>query len=229
MEEIVKILKEFSKEEIELLERSDRQYKALERLYGCFKGREGEFLKLVCANALMSYQLQMKGEDYWEAFSRFFCGEWKRTGDLEEFLSLYNRRFLSSKLKRLKRVLNCVEKVEVEKVSSAFELAKTLAECLGQKVSSKTVVFAVKMVNYAFKIVYGKELAELDRVAIPVDSRIGKISTDLEFWKRISEKVGIPQIKLDAVFWISQNEENLKGLPPSLREKLRKVKGIIKI
>ena len=87
--ELLKLLKSFTEEEIKLLESKDRQYRALKKLFSAV--REPElFLKLVVINALLSYQLQMKGEDYWETFSRFFS-ENPNPENFEEFLNIASK------------------------------------------------------------------------------------------------------------------------------------------
>jgi len=226
--ELLKFLKSFSKEEIKLLESQDRQYRALKELFSAVKDRE-LFLKLVVANALLSYQLQMKGEDYWEAFSRFFS-ENPAPERFEEFLRNYNRRFLPAKLKRLKKVITCIEKITKEKSILAFgnnlkELVRELSLCLNQKEDSKTVVFAAKMFMYGYRIATGKEPKGLEEIAIPLDSRLSKINRDKKFWRELSAKSGIPQIHLDALFWIPLKDLNL---PTDLREKIEKLRESVK-
>ncbi len=230
--ELPKFLRSFSQEEILLLESRDRQYKALEKLFASLKEPE-LFLKLIVINALLSYQLQMKGENYWETFSRFFSQN-PELSKFEEFLKLYNRRFLSSKLKRFKRVIKCLEKIIEEGSILRFgnnlkDLVRKLASCLNQREDSKTIVFAAKMFMYGYRIALGEEPKGLEDIAIPVDSRLSKINPDKEFWKELSNKSGIPQIHLDAIFWIpaGMKEEELKELPENLRTKLEQLRKII--
>ncbi len=223
MEKLITALKEFTEKDITEIEENDRQFKAIKKLYEKFKGKEEEFYKLVVINALMSYQLQMKGEEYWENFAAFFS-DGKGIEDFEKFLKRFNKRFLTAKLKRLKKAINCVSQVKVEQVRNANRLVEKLAKCMRQKKDSKTIVFAAKMMNYAVRIAEGKELTGLEKIAIPLDSRIKKVSGNKDFWEKLSEKTGIPQIKLDAVFWICQNEEHLKSLPKNLVAKLREIK-----
>jgi DNA-(apurinic or apyrimidinic site) lyase len=230
--ELLKLLKSFTEEEIKLLESKDRQYRALKKLFSAV--REPElFLKLVVINALLSYQLQMKGEDYWETFSRFFS-ENPNPENFEEFLRLYNKRFLPAKLKRLKKVIRCIEKITEEKSILSFgnnlkKLVKELSSCLNQKEDSKTVVFAAKMFMYGYKIITGKEPEGLEGIAIPLDSRLSKINSNKKFWKELSEQSGIPQIHLDAIFWIpaGMKEEEMEELPENLREKLERLRQIL--
>ncbi len=228
MENLLKVLKEFSKKDIERLESFDRQYRALEKLHKEIKNPE-IFLKLVVINALMSYQLQMKGEKYWETFSESFSKN-PEIEKFEEFIKTYNRRFLNAKLKRLNKVIKCVEKLFsnyslMDLGKDLTILVKELSECLNQKTDSKTVVFAAKMFMYGYRITFGENPKKLEEIAIPIDSRLSKISSDKNFWKELSEKSGIPQIKLDAVLWIPTGmEENfLKELPEELKLKIGRV------
>ena len=230
--ELLKLLKSLTKEEIELLESNDRQYRALKKLFSSLKEPE-LFLKLVVVNALLSYQLQMKGEAYWEAFSRYFS-ENPNLENFAEFLKLYNRRFLPAKLKRLKKVLRCIEEITKDRSILSFgenlkKLVEELALCLNQKKDSKTVVFAAKMFMYGYRIVTGKEPERLEDIAIPVDSRLSKINPDKEFWKELSRKSGIPQIHLDAVFWVpaGMKEEKMEGLPENLKGKLKRLRQLL--
>jgi DNA-(apurinic or apyrimidinic site) lyase len=230
-EKLIELLKEFSLKEVEEVELRDRQFVALKELYRNLEDRE-LFFKLVLINALLSYQLQMKGEDYWEAFSEFF--KWKKgVEDFPEFLSKYNRRFLTAKLKRFEKVKPCVEELfkrfSLDELGSAPSLiADNLARCLNQSKSAKTVVFAVKMFSYAYKIAFGKFPDNLWDVEIPLDSRLKRLISSVKEWREVAEAVGIPPIRLDALIWVPMGEssENLNKFPPSLREKLLKLKEI---
>ncbi|WP_456455604.1 N-glycosylase/DNA lyase, partial [Thermovibrio sp.] len=147
MEKLVEALKSFTLSDVREIEESDRQYRALRELYLALKDRE-LFFKLVLLNSLLSYQLQMRGEDYWEKFSSFF--KERALEEFEEFLSLYNRRFLPSKLKRYKKALKCVnslfEKYSLEDLGRDLPLLTNyLSKCMGQKKDAKTIVFAAKM------------------------------------------------------------------------------------
>ena len=233
MENLLKVLKEFSKEDIERLESFDRQYRALEKLYKEIKNPP-DFLKLVVINALMSYQLQMKGEKYWETFSEFFS-ESPEIERFEEFIKTYNKRFLNAKLKRLDKVIKCVEKLFsnyslMDLGKDLTILVKELSECLNQKTDSKTVVFAAKMFMYGYRIAFGENPKKLEEIAIPIDSRLSKISSDKNFWKELSEKSGIPQIRLDAVLWIpmGMSEEEIEKLPEDLKSQSSNLKKFLR-
>jgi len=225
---LTELLKEFTLEDIERIESSDRQFRALEELFRELKNPR-EFLKLVVINALLSYQLQMKGEEYWEAFSEFFK---KRSLEaFPRFLSLYNRRFLGARLRRFERVKRCVEELfdrfSVDEIGkNLFILVDFLSECLGQKRDAKTVVFAAKMFMYGYKIAFGRYPRGLDRIEIPLDSRLKRIIPDVRQWRELSEKVGIPPLRLDGLIWVSVGGES--SIPPSLKEKVERLKRALK-
>ncbi|MEO2069143.1 MAG: N-glycosylase/DNA lyase [Desulfurobacteriaceae bacterium] len=232
MEKLIETLKSFREEEIEKLEEFDRQFLALKKLYFLVKNKE-TFLKLIVTNALMSYQLQMKGEDYWEKFSEFFSKN-PEIQKFEEFIRKYNRRFLNAKLKRLKKVISCVENLfslySVEDLGNDLTLlVKELSKCLSQKQDAKTIVFSAKMFMYGYRIAFGKNPKNLEKISIPLDSRLSKISKDKTFWKELSEETKIPPIRLDAIFWIpmGMKKEEIEKLPKRLKEKIEGIRKII--
>ena len=221
------ILKNFTQKDIEKLEKLDRQYKALKKLYENLKD-EKLFFKLVLINALMSYQLQMKGEDYWEVFSKFFS-ENQTIDAFERFIAFYNKRFLSAKIKRLKKVIFCVEKLFNFYSIKHFEenlylLVKKLSTCLSQKEDAKTIVFAAKMFMYAYKIVYNKKPKELENIFIPLDIRLSKISKNKNFWLNLFKNINFSPIELDVLLWVPQNldKKTLNSLDEDLRRKIER-------
>ena len=232
MENLLKALSQFSVEDALKIEELDRQYKALQRLHSSLKDNEF-FLKLVLVNSLLSYQLPTKGESYWENFAEFFS-KGKTLRDFEDFLKLHNNRFLSGKLKRLKKVLPLIEKISkkelLEFCKNPKQLLEYLSEGLNQPKSAKTLVFAVKMFIYACRIATGKKVLAPFDIDIPLDVRLKKISDDLNFWREISKKLGIPPLHLDAIVWVTMgaNREFIEKLPEDLKEKVLNLKGEIK-
>ena len=202
-------VKRFSEKDILLIEKKDPQYKALELLYG-FLNDKILFFRLVLINSLLSYQLNMKGEKYWELFSDFFSTG-KSLDDFPLFLKLHNYRILNAKLKRFQKVKNVIDsaiKSEEDIKSLANDLKKFLdiiAISLNQKRDAKTVVFAVKMFIYAFRIAFCKDIFAPCGIMIPLDSRISKISEDKDFWRKLEKETGIPLLHIDAVLWLSDN------------------------
>jgi len=167
------------------VEERDPQYKALRYLY---KRKGWEALPLVVGNALVSYQLPMRGEEYWWAFARS-AGEGTA---LEEFVGRHNRRLLPAKLKRLKRGRVVWERVERD--WGLEELYRRLRALYGRQ---KTVSFAVKMAGY-FKRAAGEEVVFPFSIPLPYDSRIARLSKALgvgrAFWDELAEEVGIPPL-----------------------------------
>lgn len=226
MEELIKALKTFTIEDVEKIERADRQFKALLELYKNLQNPK-EFFKLILINALLSYQLQMKGEEYWEAFSDYFS-QGKKAEDFPDFLSAYNRRFLGAKLKRFNRAKKCVE--ELLKRFSLKELGEDLtrlvdflSKCLNQKREAKTIVFAAKMFSYGYKVAFDRYPEGMWEVEIPLDSRLKKVLPSTKEWRKVAQEVNIPPIRLDALIWVLMGGES--SIPDSLKEKAEKLKA----
>ena len=232
LKRLSQVLKEFSLEDALRMEKFDRQYRALENLYNSLRD-EGLFLKLVLVNALLSYQLPTKGEIYWENFARFFAKN-PSPERFEEFLKRHNNRFLNSKLRRLQKVLRVVERLTVEELKSFCQnptlLLDYLSENLGQEKSAKTLVFAVKMFIYACRIAGGKRVVAPFEIEIPLDVRLRKIAPSLEFWRNLSREVNIPPLHLDTLVWVTMGADKrfLENLPPELKEKVVKLKEVLK-
>jgi len=232
LKRLSQVLKEFSLEDALRLEKFDRQYRALENLYNSLRD-EGLFLKLVLVNALLSYQLPTKGEIYWENFARFFAKN-PSPERFEEFLKRHNNRFLNSKLRRLQKVLRVVERLTVEELKSFCQnptlLLDYLSENLRQEKSAKTLVFAVKMFIYACRIATGGKLVAPFEIEIPLDVRLRKIAPSLEFWRNLSREVNIPPLHLDTLVWVTMGADKrfLENLPPELKEKVVKLKEVLK-
>ena len=229
MEELTKALASFSPQDIEAVEEADRQFKALFELYQRLREPE-EFLKLVVINALLSYQLQMKGEEYWEAFSKYFSNG-RGINNFPDFLSKFNRRFLGAKLKRFKKVKECVEelfkKYPLEEIGRRLPLlVEALSECLGQRRDAKTVVFAAKMFMYGYKIAFNRYPEGLWEIEIPLDSRLKKVLPSTKEWRRVAEEVGIPPIRLDALIWVPMGGES--SIPEELKAKVEKLKSALR-
>jgi len=206
----------------------DRQYKALKRLYSNLKNDE-LFFKLVLVNALLSYQLPTKGERYWENFADFFS-QGKKLKDFEEFLKIYNNRFLSAKIKRFRKVLPLIDRLSkkelIEFCQSPEKLLDYLAKGLNQPPSAKTLVFAVKMFIYACRIATERRIKAPFDIDIPLDVRLKRISKDLQFWRELAKKLEIPPLHLDAVIWTTMgaDKEFIQSIPEDLRKKVLNLK-----
>jgi DNA-(apurinic or apyrimidinic site) lyase len=231
--ELLEILKEFTLKDAIAVEKIDRQYKALERLYRALEDKE-LFFKLVLVNALLSYQLPTKGENYWENFARYFS-EHPELEKFEDFLKKYNNRFLSSKLRRLQKVLRAIKPLTLKDFAQFCKNPERLLNYLSRKLNqdreSKTLVFTVKMFIYACRVVTGKDIIAPHTVFIPLDVRLKKISPEREFWLKLGKEIGIPLLHLDAVIWVTMGakEEFLKRIEDTnLSDKLLRLKKVLK-
>ncbi|WP_233418074.1 N-glycosylase/DNA lyase [Desulfurococcus amylolyticus] len=138
---------------IEILRRADPQFKAVETLISSRGVNEASIL--IIANSLISYQLSVKGEEYWAMFSHYFSDKGKRVS-LNEFTSFMglsgNTRLLNQKKQRLARFLSSSIVRELSDNGLKYcidllELNRQLSRLYGGDYS-KTVVFAVKMYSY---------------------------------------------------------------------------------
>ncbi|MEM5873130.1 MAG: N-glycosylase/DNA lyase, partial [Candidatus Aenigmatarchaeota archaeon] len=155
--ELVEILKKFRIEEILYFEENyDRQFLALKNLYKNLNNRE-MFIKLSILNAVNSFKLKMRGEEYWEKFSEFFSVK-KSYEYFLEFLKSYNNIFLSIKLRRFKKVKKFLDKEiksenDIEKLLNLKRFVENLSKTLNQKQTDKTIVFSAKILGYTLRII----------------------------------------------------------------------------
>ena len=198
----------------------DEQFHALRALFD--KRDNGRyFCVLVLLNGLVSYKLSGTGEDYWWEFSNYFVANGFSGNPVEDIISFlgvsrYNKRFLNTKISRVKKFSRVYGRIltNIEYYSENFlELRRLISRALGAREDSKTVVFSIKMFNYAVRIAYGKKVSLPMEIAIPLDFRILKISKwlglkerdSLNFWFDLSRTIGIPPPHVDSILWIAVN------------------------
>ena len=225
-------LKKFTLEDALKIESQDRQFLALKRLYESKKFSNELYLFLIIANALISFQLSWKGEDYREEFSeevgRNFWRNRKKKDIYEFFENLLkngknNRRFIDLKLKRIQKILDGFEdRIEMGKFEKYYKnmdrLAEDLAEIMRQAKDAKTIVFAVKMFSYGARNVFGYVERFPFSLNIPIDSRLEKLylaEVGRNFWRslkkkeisgfyqNLAKKLNIPPLHLDAILWVN--------------------------
>jgi DNA-(apurinic or apyrimidinic site) lyase len=235
-EEIIRLIKKFTINDVkEIEEKLDKQFLALKKLSKNFDDKE-LLIKLIIINALLSYYLPMKGEQYWQKFSEFFSKKENQSLDkFEEFLRKYNYRLLKQKLTRLEKAKKAVEKLDLQKIdyfaNNLDEFIEYLALNLNQNKNSKTIVFATKMFNYIYRIISNDFIPMPRSAMIPLDVRIKKISSSIKFWKELREKLPYSLLHLDSLLWITMGlkEEEIKKSPINreLKEKLLKLKYLL--
>ncbi|NJE48809.1 N-glycosylase/DNA lyase [Thermococcus sp. 9N3] len=213
---LVEILRELGLDCAKTIEEKvDLQFDALRNLRENLKDDE-LFIKLVMANALVSYQLSGKGEDWWWEFSRHFSENPPR--DIAEAYAQFlpnsktNRRLVAGKLKRIERVEPFLESLSMDELRDYYfngmeRLRDDLAKVMNAKRSAKTIVFAVKMFGYAGRIAFGAFVPYPMAIEIPDDVRINAYTKHftteppVSFWKGIAEKTEIPPLHIDSILW----------------------------
>lgn len=171
------------------LELCDPQFKAVKRL--CSVCYPYTAPLLASLNALVSYRLNCRGEEYWREFADFtidYCKS-KTINTLSEcvkviieFLSKSqcNTLFRRSKINRLLSVIRHgdVDAVYVWRLFSKNpeNYRVWLSKRLNANPNAKTIVFAIKMYYYGCRACLDADLILPYSIPIPVDKRIALIS-----------------------------------------------------
>ncbi|ASJ08909.1 N-glycosylase [Thermococcus siculi] len=228
--ELVRILGELGLDCARTIEEKvDLQFDALRNLRENL-GNDELFIKLVVANAIVSYQLSAKGEQWWWEFSRYFSAN-PPGGSIAEAYSEFlpnsrtNRRIVAGKIRRLERLEPFLESLDVAALREYYfggmeRLRDDLAGTLNSKKSAKTIVFAVKMFGYAGRISFGEFVPYPMTIEIPDDVRINAYTKHftneppVSFWARIAEETGIPPLHIDSILWpvLGGSDEVLRRL-----------------
>ncbi len=211
-------------------ERRDPQMKAAEALAGrCGPAHTPALLGL---NALVSYMLTERGEEFWKTFSGFASE--KCMGDdplsiVMEFTRIFNRFNLKAKLTRLQKVAGCLSHANPGVFNDLKEYWLFLTRCLNLEGDEKTLVFSVKMVYYGLKA-SGKKVTVPTEIPIPVDRRVSIITLTstmirppaatlqavrkaagellrrrkkvASIWDEVARLSGVPPLHLDAPVWL---------------------------
>ncbi|MEZ0319081.1 MAG: N-glycosylase/DNA lyase [Pyrobaculum sp.] len=231
VEEVVNALNKFGIESIIQLETRDPQYAAV---CGVVR-RHGEEVgaRLAMLNALVSYRLLGRGEEHWKYFSQHFQQEVEDV--CKSFLtyletSPYLRLGVENKKRRILKTCNYIPDLENLK-----NTLLTLSKLLQSEPDQKTLVFTLKILNYAYSCSRGAvRLLPMD-VPIPVDFRVASLSwcaglVDMApreamrryrevqaVWNEIAQLTGIPPLHIDTVLWLAGRAvlygENIHGLP----------------
>ena len=221
--ELYKKLKEFNLKDAVHLEEKDIQFVALKQLYENKNMSDSNYLFLIIANSLICYQLSWKWENYWEEFSKIL--ENKNFKNFEEIYIFFkfflpesknNKRFIETKLKRVKKIENFYKDFiwkEKHYYENMLGLRDVLAKTMNQKNDAKTIVFAIKMFNYWARNIFSF-VKNPDNISIPIDSRLEKLfekyNSDYDnsciFFYNLSKKLNISPLHLDAILWVNYDE-----------------------
>jgi len=144
---------------------------------------------LASMNALVSYELNCRGEKYWNEFSSFmnsYCITMDNSigsmiNTIVKFIqvSQCNKRYRSVKIERIKKLLSCKDFSDIvmkEPSEVIMKLNKVLAKCLNTSQVSKTIVFAVKMYYYGHRACSNIDLTLPMNLPIPVDRRVALVT-----------------------------------------------------
>ncbi len=221
--EALSLLKPF----IDKLESEDPQFIAIKRLAEALGPKA---LALAIGNALISYRLSGRGEEYWTELAEFFLKNPDK--DLVDFLynSKYNKVLRKQKEARIRKVEDLLKEVERDpkRFADLNLLREELKRRLRAKGNEKTLVFALKMAYYYFKAM-GEEVK--GDAPLPMDLRISALTfasglvnahpdeimgrkrdMALKAWEEACKRAGVKMINADALVWLAA-----KGLRESLK------------
>lgn len=180
------ILRELGLEVVKKIEEHDPQFRAVTRVCRCVGGLAPLLSSL---NALVSYMLNCRGEEYWHEYAQWACehaevlrGEELPAPLLVDFLrsSRCNRRLLNAKIRRLKQLASCNELAKYLDyrafTKNPVRFAADMAKCLRSRVYSKTVLFSVKMYYYGVRACRYADPVLPASLPIPVDSRVFRVA-----------------------------------------------------
>jgi DNA-(apurinic or apyrimidinic site) lyase len=186
---------------------------------------------LLGINALVSYMLTERGEEFWDSFSKFASERCSSdpVSVVIEFTRIFNRFNLKAKLTRLQKVMKCLSYAGMETFTDLEKYWSFLRKCLNLKGDEKTLVFSVKMVYYGLKA-SGMKVEAPSNVPIPVDRRVSivtltsgiikgseptlqgirKDAAELmrrrrrvtSVWNEVARRSAIPPLHLDAPVWL---------------------------
>ncbi len=186
IEKLSDLIRSIGIKTIYYIEDHDKQFEAMKILHSRTK-HTGYVCLLAVSNALISYRLSMKGEDYWLLFAKYFSKThpnfFKALDNIVNFLNTYkvNRILLKQKISRLRKFYESrISRTLFEKPwyysKDITKLWRELARNLNTSPRRKTIVFSVKMFYYAYYASTGVRISLPYEIPIPVDFRVALIS-----------------------------------------------------
>ena len=193
IDEIVLLLRKLGLPFLKRLEERDPQFRALSSL----KGICSRIVPAVaCLNALISYMLTCRGEEYWLEFSSYLRREltgcyiedkdYIKISNLIDLVirfvrfSKCNKRFRKLKVARLRRIARNPEAnmlLDTEFfINNTTGFWESLAKLVGAKPESKTILFSIKMYYYGLRSCLELDITLPYEIPLPVDIRIAKLT-----------------------------------------------------
>ncbi|MEM4036048.1 MAG: N-glycosylase/DNA lyase [Fervidicoccaceae archaeon] len=206
------------------LERGDPQFEAISRLAASSRD-PGLFVAMVVANALVSYKLTSRGEEFWAEFS--LAASSSDASSVAEFFERFlresraNRALLEQKLSRVRAFesssLSALLRARWPEILSSEEGLRVLWLKLSQLFGpSKTSAFAVKMAYYAARAL-GLEPDPPREVPVPVDLRVALVTATSglvagRHWREVWRELRGGKRELASRAWVAVAER--AAIPP---------------
>jgi len=210
-------------QKIDFFERNyDSQFKSLKKIVDTYPSKIWYIAFWAIQDALISFQLSWKWEDWHEEFSDFMTKNfnlfvvdnflfWKKL--LENWKN--NRRLVNLKLSRIEKTSLFKDEIILnwqKYYMNMVWLNKLIASKMNQPVYAKTVVFSIKFFSYVARQKLGFVPFPFD-ISIPVDSRIKKKYFEItgqewtdsiirKYFNELWKNKGIPPLHLDSLLWV---------------------------
>lgn len=232
LKRVIETLRRLGIEEVLKLERRDPQYRAVCNVVK----RHGETVgsRLAMLNALISYRLTGKGEEHWEYFGKYFsqlevidlCRDFLKYIETSPFLKIG----VEARKKRALKACDYVPNLEDLGLT-----LRQLSHIVGARREQKTLVFTIKILNYAYMCSRGVNRVLPFDIPIPVDYRVARLTwcaglidfppeealrryeAVQKIWDAVARETGIPPLHLDTLLWLAGRAvlygENLHSVP----------------
>ena len=222
------------------LERRDPQYVAVCDVVK--KHGEEVGARLAMLNALVSYRLAGRGEEHWQYFGRYFSQRGVTDVCRDFLVYLETSPFLKIGVEaRRRRVAKvCRYSPDLENLLNTLRGLSTLLDVYPHQ---KTLVFSIKILNYAYMCSRNVDRPLPFEIPIPVDFRVAHLTwcaglidmppaeamrrqRDVQaVWSRVAEESGVPPLHIDTVLWLAGRAvlygENIHGIPDEIIEALQ--------
>ena len=186
VETLSELIGKLGLETIYFIEEKDKQLEAMRQLYAG-TGHVGYVCLLAVSNALISYRLSVKGEEYWLTFSKELSKTKPSLNNALENIVRFLRKHrlnvvnLSQKTNRLKKlystnVVHVIFNNPEIYAKNIVSLWKDIGRVLHANPRSKTIVFSIKMFYYAYYASTGSRIKLPMEIPLPVDFRISTIT-----------------------------------------------------
>ncbi len=242
--DIISFINQHTLQDILLIEAQDQQLQVIQRAWQAIRTKHGEhdsvkhaFLYVLLQTALISYQIAGSGplrrteitqkieKDFDHLHASLLDSRCVSPWRLQTMISSqYNKRIYNIKSQRIAKFFAQYDQyfhIETTSYHDFYHdmawLVSLLATSMKQKITNKTITFAVKIFGYGARTVYDQLRHYPMNIRIPLDSRLRTIGkqqwgelSDKQYQEKfqlLAEKFTIPPLHLDSLIWLKYREK----------------------